>query len=217
MASPEQRRERIAQRHLYGVLTAEHCRRPWRQTARMMLRGGVDVLQLREKNLSDAEMLRRVRELRELTREHGALLIVNDRCDMALLAEADGVHLGQEDLPVEEARGLVGEEVIVGLSTHNVEQAASAAEQGADYIGVGPAFATATKGYTSGGGAELVEELCAATELPAVAVGGITPEKAGRVVAAGARAVAACGALCGVEDPEAAARAFRRAVEEART
>ena len=166
------------------------------------------MLQLREKQLPDDVILSRARALRELTRETSCLLIINDRPDIALLSEADGVHLGQDDLPPEEVRQLVGEDMIIGLSTHNVEQARQAAGRGADYAAIGPAFATSTKGYEEGGGPEFVQEVAAATELPTVAIGGITLEKAPMVAPTGITALAACQALCNREDPRQAAREF---------
>lgn len=200
---------------LYALLTEAHCRGPWLETAERLLSGGVDVIQLREKGLSDAEMLRRARTLRALTREYGKQLVINDRPDVAMLADADGVHLGQDDLPIEEVRNILPKGIIIGLSTHTVDQAAAAQMRGADYIGVGPAFATETKGYEAGGGGGLVRRLCAATNLPTVAIGGIDQSRIATIISAGARAIAACGALCGAADPEQAAREMREAILEA--
>ena len=204
-------RQRLRAMRLYALISERHCRLPWLRTAELLLEAGVDALQLREKDLSDAELLARARALRQVAARHGALFIVNDRPDVALLSEADGVHLGQDDLPVPDARRLLGPDAIIGLSTHTPQQAAAAESLGADYAGVGPVFATATKGYERGGGLELVARLCEATGLPTVAIGGITPDNVERVLAAGARAVAACAALCAVADPAEAARAFLKA------
>jgi len=206
----DEKRRKLRAMRLYALLTEERCRRPWRWTARELLEGGVDVLQLREKTLDDRVLLERAGELKELTAAYGALFIVNDRPDVALLCCADGVHLGQDDLPPEGVRHLVGEELLIGLSTHSVEQARAAQSRGADYVGVGPVFPTNTKGYQRGGGTALVAELCAATDLPTVAIGGITLERAAGVIEAGATAVAACQALCGAADPRGTAREFLR-------
>lgn len=211
MASPE-RLGKLREMRVYALLTAEHCRLPVMETARALLRGGADVIQMREKDLEDGALLERADALRDLTAEFDALFIVNDRPDVALLCGADGVHLGDQDLPPERARELVGEGMAIGLSTHDAEQAGRAAERGADYVGVGPVHPTDTKGYTEGGGAELVRLLCGATDLPTVALGGMTAENAAEAREAGATAVAACSALCGAEDPETAAREFRDAV-----
>ena len=207
------KKQRLRSMRLYALLTEEHCCRAWLETAELVLAGGADVVQLREKELEGGELLRRARALRRLTERFSALFIVNDRPDVAVLSGADGVHLGQEDLPVEEVRRMVGPEMIIGLSTHTPEQAAEAEGRGADYVGVGPVFPTGTKGYAEGGGSELVSRLCGATALPTVAIGGITPENVVGVLKAGAQAVAVCAALCGADDPAQAARAFLRAIQ----
>ncbi|MFO8006108.1 MAG: thiamine phosphate synthase [Candidatus Brocadiia bacterium] len=207
--------ERLHQMRLYALLTERHCRLPWRETARRLLDGGVDVLQLREKELSDRELLSRACILRELTEDAGALLIVNDRPDVAIISQSHGVHLGQDDLPSEPVRHLIRPQMLLGVSTHSTEQAEEAVAQGADYIGVGPFAATTTKDYSEGKGPALVRRVRACVELPIVAIGGITSANAGEAVRAGATAVAACAALCGAEDPEAAARELRAAVEQA--
>ena len=205
------KRERLESMRLYALITEALCRRPWLETARLLLEGGVEVIQLREKALEGKELLARARALRQLTNEFSALFIVNDRPDVAVLSGADGVHLGQDDLPVEEVRRLAGEDMIIGLSTHTPEQAREAQGRGADYVGVGPVFPTETRGYREGGGLELVRALCRETQLPTVAIGGITAENAAGVWRAGAQAVAASAALCGAEDPRLAARHFLEA------
>jgi len=199
---------------LYVLLTSSVARRPLGEMARSVLAGGADALQLREKNASDRELLRLGQELRRLTAEAGAFLFVNDRPDIARLVEADGVHVGQDDLPLESARQLMGDERWVGVSTHSVEQARAAAE--ADYIGVGPMYPTATKGYTEGVGPELVAAVRAVTSRPIVAIGGMTPERVGPILEAGATAVAVCSAIVAQANVEAATRDFRRAIEAAR-
>jgi len=208
----ESRRGRLRGVRLYALLAEEQCRRPWLETARLLLEGGVHAIQLREKGLCDRELLHRARVLLELTRRYSVLLIINDRPDVALLAGADGVHLGQDDLPPREVRRLVGEDLIIGVSTHTPAQARAA--DCADYIGVGPVFPTTTRGYEQGGGAALVSAVCRAASVPTVAIGGITPRNAHVPLGAGARAVAACAALCGAEDPAEAARAFLEALDK---
>ena len=205
------RKQRLRSMRLYALLSESQCRRSWQETARLLLEAGAEVIQLREKTLEDAELLARARTLRRLVDGFDGLFIVNDRPDVALLSGADGVHVGQQDLPVQEVRRLVGPDMIVGLSTHSPEQAGKAEAQGADYVGVGPVFPTQTKGYRQGGGPELVARLCAATRLPTVAVGGLTPANAASVLEAGAQAIAACSALCGADDPADAARTFLKA------
>jgi thiamine-phosphate pyrophosphorylase len=209
------RRHKLAATRLYALLTEQHCRRPWRETAESLLAGGADAIQLREKALPDGEFLARARTLRELTARAGALLIINDRSDVALLSEADGVHLGQGDLPPADARDLLGPDLIIGWSTHSAEQASLARGLPVDYVGVGPFAPTTTKGYRHGMGAELVRSVCSHVKVPAVAIGGITARNAAEAIEAGASAVAVCQALCSAEDPEAAARELRAAVEGA--
>jgi len=202
-----------ASMRVYAILTERFCRLPWRTTAEAVLAGGADVLQLREKELADRELLERARILRDLTHRSGALLIVNDRPDVAVLSGADGVHLGQDDLPPAEVRRMVGPGMLVGWSTHSAAQAAEAAGLPVDYIGVGPFAPTATKGYETGMGPELVNAARRRTGLPIVAIGGITCDNAARAIEAGATAVAACAALCGADDPEAAARRLGAVLE----
>ncbi len=165
------------------------------------------MLQLRLKAAGSRELLEAARALRALTRSAGALLLVNDRPDVARAAEADGVHLGQNDLPVAAARAVLAAGAIVGLSTHDVAQAQEGAAVGADYLGVGPVFATTTKPNALGPrGLDLVAAVRAATTLPLVAIGGITPETAPAVRAAGADAVAMIAALVRAPDVAAAVR-----------
>jgi thiamine-phosphate pyrophosphorylase len=198
---------------VYALLTERHCAAGWQETAERLLAGGVDALQFREKDLPDGALIERARLLRRMTARAGALLIVNDRPDIALLSRADGVHLGRDDLRPVDVRNLLGGGFIIGLSTHSAEQAALAHSMGADYVGAGPFAPTATKGYDDGGGPDLIRAIAGATPLPKVAIGGITPENAAEAVAAGTDAVAACSTLCGADDPERAARELREAVE----
>lgn len=183
------------------------------EIARAALIGGADMIQLRDKTGSLRELLPQARAIRLLCRSHGALFIVNDRLDLALAAEADGAHVGQEDLPAGEARRLLGPNRILGVSTHSVDQALAAREVGADYIGFGPMFPTGTKetGYTPRGPATL-REVRNAVSLPILAIGGITIENVGVVITAGATAPAVISAVVGAADIAAAAAAFRQQV-----
>lgn len=212
------RRKRFKDARLYALLTERHCRLPWRETAELLLAGGVDVIQLREKELPDGELLHRASVLREITSQMGALLIINDRADIALLTRADGVHVGQADLPPQDVRTLIGSDMLIGWSTHSIEQARQACELPVDYVAVGPVAATVTKGYKRGKGVRLVRDVCsrcAVSGLPVVAIGGITLDNAAAAVEAGVTAVAACSALCGADDPMEAAHELRTVVEEA--
>jgi len=182
------------------------------------LAGGADVIQLRDKAGSLRDLLLQARAIRTLCRERGALFIVNDRVDLALAAEADGAHVGQEDLPAPLARRLLGGKAMLGVSTHSVEQARAALEAGADYIGFGPMFATGSKetGYPPRGLEALAAVRAAVGRLPILAIGGITQESAGAVIQAGATAPAVISAVVAAPDIRAAAAAFVATVGAAR-
>lgn len=173
--------------------------------------GGVDVVQLREKDADDDAILRAGRIFRRLADEAGALFVVNDRPDLALRCEADGVHVGQDDLAVAEVRELVGD-LIVGLSTHSPEQIRAA--DGVDYIGVGPVYATPTKAGRAPVGLELVREAARSATVPWFAIGGIDESTIAEVVAAGATRVAVVRAIRDAADPAAAARALKDRIVE---
>ena len=183
------------------------------EIARAALVGGAEMIQLRDKTGSLRELLPQACAIRLLCRSHGALFIVNDRLDLALAAEADGAHVGQEDLPAAEARRLPGPNRILGVSTHSVDQALAAREAGADYIGFGPMFPTGTKqtGYSPRGPA-ILREVRNAVSFPILAIGGITLENVGVVIAAGATAPAVISAVVGAADIAAAAAALRQRV-----
>jgi thiamine-phosphate pyrophosphorylase len=175
------------------------------------VRGGAAVVQLRLKEAGAGELLRLAREARKLCAGR-ALLLVNDRPDVARLAEADGVHLGQEDLPWPAARAILGPRALIGLSTHS--DAEIDAAQGADYIGFGPIFATASKPgrpLPPPHGIEGLRRAVRRSRVPLVAIGGITIERASEVAGAGARCVAAIAQLGGAPDPEAATREMAKA------
>lgn len=181
------------------------------------LAGGVDAVQLREKGASDAERYEVGKRVRGLTADAGVPLIVNDRVDVAAAVDADGVHLGQSDLPTGAARDLLGEDAVVGRSTSTVAEARAAAEAGADYVSVGAVYGTRTKDVPDakdGVGTERVREIARAVELPVIGIGGIDADNAGAVAAAGAAGVAVVSAITAAEDPEAATAAIRAAVTE---
>ncbi len=198
------RRQQFRAGRVYVLLTDELCRHDWQQTAEAVVRGGAGCIQLREKGLGDRELLRRARWLRDLTREHGVLLAINDRPDLARLARADMLHVGQDDVSVEEARRVAGAEILVGKSTHTPEQFDAARAEQPDYLAVGPMYASATKPQDHIAGLELARYARERTELPLVAIGGITVGNVGEVVSAGADVIAVCRAVIGVEDPAGA-------------
>lgn len=182
------------------------------------LNGGVDAVQLREKGVDARTRYRMGRRLRELTAAADADLIVNDRVDLAAALDADGVHLGQTDLPVEVAREQLGDDAIVGCSTSTVREAEAAVAAGADYLGVGAVYGTASKDVADakdGVGPERVGEIARAVDVPVVGIGGIDASNAAPVVEAGASAVAVISAITGADDPAAAAHELRETVVDA--
>jgi thiamine-phosphate pyrophosphorylase len=174
------------------------------------LRGGADVFQLRDKHAGDDELLRAAETARRLCDEHDALFVVNDRPDLAVAAGADGVHLGQDDMAIADARAVVGPDLLIGRSTHTPGDIDGAA--GADYIGVGPVHATPTKLGRPAVGLELVRYAAAHASVPFFAIGGIDPANLAGVVAAGATRAAVVRAISEAAEPEAAARALRAAL-----
>ena len=177
--------------------------------------GGAGMIQLREKSLSDREFLERARKVRRWTREADVLCIVNDRPDIARLAEADGVHLGQDDLPVREARRILGPDLVIGVSTHNLDQVRQAILDGANYIGIGPTFPSATKEFGEFPGLDLVSRVMRETTLPAFVIGGVSQENIEKVTAAGGQRIAVGQAICQSPDPRRAAEELVRVVRQA--
>jgi thiamine-phosphate pyrophosphorylase len=179
-------------------------------TARIVeaaLEGGATVIQLRKKSMPMREQYRLALALRILTREHEALLIVNDHADLAIAADADGVHLGQDDLPPDAVRALPGfEERLIGRSTHSLAQAQLAVHEGVDYVAIGPVYPTPTKEGRPAVGTALVSRVAGLMDRPFVAVGGIDLDNAAQVVEAGARAIAVVRAVYDAPDPAEAAR-----------
>jgi len=202
------RSSRFAKVRLYVLVTQSLCRGDWFATAEAAMAGGAGCLQLREKSLADGELLDRARRLAVLCRDRNVLFIVNDRPDLAVLSDADGVHLGQTDLSVADARRIVGPERLIGVSTHNSDQLRMAIESGPDYIAVGPMFDSTTKPQEHIPGPSLLAEAAGLTDIPIVPIGGIMAENKNLLVEAGARRLCVCSAIIGAEDVEQAARAF---------
>jgi thiamine-phosphate pyrophosphorylase len=199
---------RIAKANLCVLVTEAQCPLGWEATARAALAGGAGVLQLREKTLDGAVYAERAKRLRELCEEHDAALIVNDRADVAWAAGAAGVHLGQTDLAPEAVRHWAGERLQIGRSTHSLEEAQRAVEQeGADYIGIGAVYPTATKPGSERVLPALVQEVLArGWPVPVFAIGGITADRARELRGLGVRQVAVCAAVTSATDPARAAR-----------
>ena len=187
---------------------------------RAAIDGGVDIIQLREKDTTARERYELGLDLRDLTREADIRLIVNDRVDLAQAVDADGVHLGDEDLPVAAARDLLGEDAIVGRSVSFVEDARAAENAGADYLGVGAIYDTGSKDDIDDEehaiGTERLGKICDAVDIPVVGIGGINADNAGEVVAAGADGVAVITAITQSDDPAEATRALGAAVRQGR-
>ncbi len=175
--------------HFYAIVDPAGGHEPV-ALAKTLLDAGVRIMQLRLKNATARDFLSAARAIASLCEAHEAMLIVNDRVDVAKLAGAAGVHLGQEDLPLREARQILGPDKLIGISTHTVEQALAAARGGADYIGFGAIYRGGLKNVQNPRGLELLRQVRTAVDLPIVAIGGITESTVGEVLAAGADAVA---------------------------
>ncbi len=213
--TPEQRRARFAAVHLYLVGPLAARGRGLVEIAEQAIAGGVDAIQLRDKTADDAELVSGLRALRPLCDRTGTLLILNDRPDLAVEGGADGVHVGQDDLTVAEARAIVGEDRLIGLSTHDPQQVDAAVGAGADHIGVGPINATPTKQGVAGVGVDLVRH-AAGRPLPFVAIGGIDAGNVDAPLDAGAQRVAVVRAIVDADDPRTAAATLRAAVDRHR-
>lgn len=173
-----------------------------------VLAGGGRLVQLREKTMPASELFPLAQRLVRRCREVGAWLVVNDRADLALAVDAHGLHVGQDDLPAQRARAILRPGMILGVSTHDPEQARRAVADGADYVAVGSIFPTASKAGFQLVGTDLIRRVRPVVPVPLVGIGGITADNAASVLAAGADGVAVISALCAAPDPEAATRAF---------
>jgi thiamine-phosphate pyrophosphorylase len=186
---------------------------PHPEIARRAIAGGADVIQIRDKSKSSREFFAAAVEVRKITRAHGTLFIVNDRLDIALASGADGVHLGQDDLPLRAARTLVPPGFIIGISVGSVHEAVSAENGGADYIAPGPIFSTASKRDAGPAtGLAVLRQIRSAVSVPLVAIGGIGPRNVQEVIQAGADGIAVISAVVSQEDVTAAARQMKSAI-----
>jgi thiamine-phosphate pyrophosphorylase len=202
----ERRREWLERARLYLVTDARPTGGDFEGLLREALRNGVDIVQLRDKQAANAEIVRAARVFRRLCDAYDALLIVNDRPELAIACGADGVHVGQDDREIAEVRALVGDELLIGLSTHSPAQVDAAL--GVDYFAVGPVYATPTKPDYEPVGLELVRWAAQHATVPFFAIGGIDPGNVSEVAAAGARRVAVVRAIRDSDDPGGAARAL---------
>lgn len=209
MSAGKERRRRLSQARLYLVCDSRPAGTSLEQVLPAAIAGGVDIVQLREKQLAGDALLVAARRVVELCAEHGALSVVNDRPDVALAVGADGVHVGQEDAPAGEVRELVGAELLIGLSTHAPAEIDAADRTPVDYIGVGPVHTTPTKPGRPAVGTELVTYAATATKVPFFAIGGLDAGNLPAVLAAGATRVCVLRAIAEAGDPELAARQLR--------
>jgi thiamine-phosphate diphosphorylase len=204
------RRERLRTARLYFVCDARPAA-DLEALLRAALTGGADIVQLREKELGRAEIERAAGTFRRLADTFSALFLLNDDPELARTCDADGVHVGQDDVSAEQARELLGPDAVIGLSTHSQEQIAASAERPVDYVSVGPIWETPTKAGRPGVGLELISHAAAQAPHPFFAIGGIDAGNAGEVVRAGAERLCTVRAIRDAADPAAAATALRQA------
>jgi thiamine-phosphate diphosphorylase len=193
-------------RGLYVIIDQEACRQPPIEVARLAIEGGANVVQWRDKQRDKGDQLAEARALAELCESAGVPLIVNDHADLALACGAAGVHLGQHDLPIDAVRPIVGDAMMIGVSTNNIGEARAAEHAGADYVAVGAIYATPSKSNTRPADLDRIRAARAAVRLPVVAIGGINASNIRDVIDAGASAAAVISAVCGADDPREAAR-----------
>jgi thiamine-phosphate pyrophosphorylase len=213
------RRKRLAAARLYLVCDATPGGRPLSEVLSPAIAGGVDIVQLRMKSASDEELLDRALQAQTLCARHGALFIVNDRPAVAREACADGVHVGQDDMPVTEVRELVGQDMLIGLSTHaptEIDAVTGPVAGAVDYIGVGPVHATPTKPGRPAVGVRLVRYAAANAKVPFFAIGGLHAGNVGEVLAAGVTRVCVLRAIAQAANPERAARELIELIEPGR-
>ena len=199
---------------LYVLISSNIAKKSVKETARLVIDGGADAVQLREKTISDSKFISLAREVRDITTKRGSLLIINDRVHVVRKVNADGIHLGQQDMSALEARNIIGDEKIIGVSTHSITQARQAQKDGADYIAIGPIYPTSTKGHEPSVGIEIIHEISEAVSIPIIAIGAITLENLDGVLKAGASRIAVCSAIIGSKDIYSSTRQFKEKLGE---
>ncbi len=208
-----QRTSRLESAQLYVLITEANCRLNWRDVVEKSLAGGVDVLQLREKSLFHDEIVRRGQWISAACKAHHALFILNDRCELAVAACADGVHVGQDDATVADARGVLDSSMLLGVSTHNKSQLLHACGLDVDYLGIGPVFPSNTKSFDRFPGTQFVAAAAESADRPWFAIGGIDAANIVVALRAGAQRVAVSNAVIASADPEQAARQLKQALQ----
>lgn len=209
-------KKRLSRSKLYVLLSNINEKRTILNIALEVLDGGADIIQLREKQLSDNELMSIAGDLQELTSKAKKLLIINDRVQIAKNIGADGVHLGQDDMNINDARKILGDKIIVGISTHNVKQALDAQNAGADYIAVGPIFPTKTKDYEPVAGIKFAQDVVKNINLPIFAIGGINQLNITRVLETGIFKVAISSAIIESPDITRATKEFKLMLQRIR-
>jgi thiamine-phosphate pyrophosphorylase len=194
---------------LYAITPEPKDVSPWLDKIDRMLAGGVDAVQLRSRSLTDREMLRVGQQVKALCAKHGALFLINNRIDLAMILDSDGVHIGHEDIPIAQVRSLIGHRKILGMSTHSIPEALEAKRAGADYVSCGPLWATPTKPEYKPVGLGLIGLYNAAVTIPYVAIGGIDVTNFDQVLESGAKTVGIVRALFDATDPQALAQQFK--------
>jgi thiamine-phosphate pyrophosphorylase len=198
--------ERLADVRLCVLVDGRRSAAEFERLVRELVAAGVGMIQLRDKSLDDRELVERARSLCDATRGTRSLAIVNDRADVAAIVRADGLHLGQEDLMVKDARAVVGTRMLIGVSTHNIAQARAAVLDGANYLGAGPTFPSQTKAFDDFAGLDYLRQAAAEIQLPTFAIGGITADNLPEVMSAGLNRVAVGAAVTEAAEPGVAAR-----------
>ncbi|TWU37317.1 thiamine phosphate synthase [Novipirellula artificiosorum] len=203
------RRRLLSKSQLYYLIDAGSSEPAFLNAIKTLSAAGVDVFQLRDKDIDDSTLYQRARVGAAIARELDRLFIVNDRCDIAVAADADGVHLGQDELPASVARTIIGDNRLLGVSTHSLPQVKRAELDGADYIGCGPVFRSRTKTFSEFAGTDFLSEVSLATPMPAFAIGGIERNNLSKVIETGFTRIAVTGAIRDAEDPLTAAAELR--------
>jgi thiamine-phosphate pyrophosphorylase len=184
------------------------------ELARMAISGGADTIQFRQKTGATREMIETARQIKQLCANSGVTFIVNDRLDVAIASESDGVHLGQDDFPIPLARKILGENKIIGGSAVTLDEAHKCQDEGADYVGFGPVYPTTSKADAGPvSGIDLFKEIIVKVSLPLIAIGGVNRDNAPETIRAGAHGIAVISAMCCQHDPEQATRELLRALE----
>ncbi|MCF7958505.1 MAG: thiamine phosphate synthase [Phycisphaerae bacterium] len=203
------RTNRFAHVRLYVLLTESLCKLPILTVAQQALAAGVGCIQLRQKDRSDAELLELARKIAQMCHEADALFVMNDRVDLAILANADAVHLGQDDLSPSQARTLLPPHLAIGLSSHNLPQVQAAITQDIGYLALGAIFPSPTKPDVPTAGIKFIQQVKKLTNTPIIAIGGITRQNASQAIAAGATGIAVCQAIIASDNPKKAAREIK--------